>query len=101
MVQLAIRCHPLAPISPDDLEDWLELEVKDLRAHAPHAKVRLSRLTQARPGPHLDIGWLIELDLDPDEPLLVGDRLPKVLRDLRLLGLQPTLLTPHTNGQAS
>ena len=55
---------------------------------------------------HLDIGWLIELELDPDEPLLAGDRLTQALRDMRLLGLQPTLLAPlpsasHTNGQAA
>jgi hypothetical protein len=58
MVQLAIRCHPRVPISPDELEGWLELE------------------------------------LDPNEPLLAGDRLPQALRDMRLLGL-------HTNGQAA
>jgi hypothetical protein len=75
MVQLAIRCHPRVPISTDELEGWLEIEVKDLRAQAPHATVRLSRLTQA-------------------------------LRDMHLLGLQPTLLAPsppasHTHGQAA
>jgi hypothetical protein len=105
MVRLAIRCHPRVPISPEELEEWLELEVNDLRAQAPHATVRLSRLTQGRPDPHLDIGWLIELELDPNEPLLAGDRLPQALRDMRLLGLQPTLLTPtptsHTNGRAA
>src|SRR5215210_5138776 len=106
MVQLAIRCHPRVPISPDELEGWLELEVKDLRAQAPHATVRLSRLTQSRADAHIDIGWLIELELDPNEPLLAGDRLPRALRDMRLLGLQPTLLTPatptpHSDGQAA
>jgi hypothetical protein len=65
MVQLAIRCHPRVPISPDELEGWLELE------------------------------------LDPNEPLLAGDRLHHALRDMRLLGLQPTLLTPDTNGGAT
>jgi hypothetical protein len=101
MVQLAIRCHPRVPISPDELEGWLELEVKHLRAQAPRATVRLSRLTQGRSDAPLDIGWLIELELDPNEPLLVGDRLHHALRDMRLLGLQPTLLTPDTNGGAT
>jgi hypothetical protein len=94
MVQLAIRCHPRVPVAPDELEGWLEIEVKDLRAQAPHATMRLSRLTQGGPDTHLDIGWLIELQLDPSEPLLAGDRLTDALRDMRLLGLQPTLLTP-------
>jgi hypothetical protein len=106
MVQLAIRCHPRVPISSDELEGWLEIEVKDLRAQAPHATVRVSRLTQGLPDAHLDIGWLIELELDPNEPLLAGDRLTQALRDMRLLGLHPTLLAPsspatHTNGQAA
>jgi hypothetical protein len=105
MVQLAIRCHPRVPISADELEGWLELEVKDLRAQAPRATVRLSRLTQGSVDSQLDIGWLIELELDPSEPLLAGDRLAQALRDMRLLGLQPTLLIPtpsiHTNGQAA
>ena len=101
MVQLAIRCHPRVPISPDELEGWLELEVKHLRAQAPRATVRLSRLTQGRSDAPLDIGWLIELELDPNEPLLAGDRLHDALRDMRLLGLQPTLLTPDTNGGAT
>ena len=106
MVQLAIRCHPRVPISTDELEGWLEIEVKDLRAQAPHATVRLSRLTQGLPNAHLDIGWLIELELDPDEPLLAGGRITQALRDMRLLGLQTTLLAPsppasHANGQAA
>jgi hypothetical protein len=106
MVHLAIRCHPRVPVSSDELEGWLEIEVKDLRAEAPHATVRLSRLSQGRPEARLDIGWLIELELEPTEPLLAGDRLSQALRDMRLLGLQPTLLTPappspHTNGRAA
>ena len=101
MVQLAIRCHPRVPIAADELEGWLELEVQDLRAQAPHATIRLSRLTQCRADAQLDIGWLIELELDPTEPLLAGDRLPRALTDMRLLGLQPTLLTPHTNGRSA
>jgi hypothetical protein len=105
MVQLAIRCHPRVPVAAEELEGWLELEVKDLRAQAPHATVRLSRLTQDSPDSHLHIGWLIEVELDPTEPLLAGDRLTQALRDMRLLGLQPTLLTPtppsRTHGQAA
>jgi hypothetical protein len=98
MVQLAIRCHARVPVSADELEGWLQLEVKDLRAQAPHATVRLSRLTQGHPDAHLDIGWLIELELEPDVPLLADDRLPQAMRDMRLLGLQPTLLAPAPAG---
>jgi hypothetical protein len=104
MVQLAIRCHPRVPVSADELEGWLERQVDELRANAPRGIVRLSRLTQGRSDAGLDVGWLIELELDEREPLLAGDRLADALRDMRLLGLQPTLLAPHdawTNGRAA
>ena len=96
MISLAIRCQPRVPVSADELEDWLEQEVSHLRAEAPHGTIRLSRLTQGLPSP---IGWLVEVELAEDEPLLAGDRLGDALRDMRLLGLQPTLLEPaETNG---
>jgi hypothetical protein len=104
MVQLAIRCHPRVPGSADELERWLEQQVNELRAEAPHATVRLSRLTQGRPGADSDVGWLVELELAEGEPLLAGHRLADALRDMRLLGLQPTLLAPRgawTNGRAA
>ena len=104
MVQLAIRCLPRVPLSADEVEGWLERQVHELRAEAPVAIIRLSCLTQGLPSPHLEIGWLVELELKEDEPLLVGDRLSEALRDMRLLGLQPTLLAPRrgwTNGRAA
>lgn len=104
MVQLAIRCHPCVSVSADELDQWLEQQVRELRAVAPHGTVRLSRLTEGRPGTDLEPGWLVELELAEEEPLLAGDRLADALRDMRLLGLQPTLLAPRdawTNGRAA
>ena len=94
MVQLAIRCHPRVPVAVDELEQWLEQQVDELRAQAPHATVRLSRLTQGMPSRDCSIGWLVELELAGGEPLLGGERIADAMRDMRLLGLQPTLLTP-------
>lgn len=104
MVQIAIRCHPRVPVCADELHGWLERQVHQLRAEAPHATVRLSRLTQGGPSVDLDIGWLVELELSEGEPLLAGDRLADALRDMRLLGLQPILLVPRgslMNGRAA
>jgi hypothetical protein len=104
MLQLAIRCHPCVSVSADELDRWLEQQVRELRADAPHGTVRLSRLTQGRPGADLELGWLVELELAEEEPLLAGDRLADALRDMRLLGLRPTLLAPRdawTNGRAA
>jgi len=97
MVQIAIRCQPRVPVAADELEQWLKRQVNDLRVDAPRATIRLSRLTQGLP---TAIGWLLELELAEDEPLLAGDRLAEALTDMRLLGLEPTLLTPsaRTNG---
>ena len=95
MLQLAIRCHPCVPVSADELEPWLEKQLDELRADTPHGTLRLSRLTQGAPDVNLENGWLIELDLPEGEPLLTGRRLGDALRDMRLLGLQPTLLAPR------
>jgi hypothetical protein len=100
MLQVAIRCHPCAPVSLDELEGWLEQHVDELRAAAPGAILRLSRLTQGGPATDLDIGWLVELELADGEPLLRGPRLADSLRDMRLFGLQPTLLAPCAQGHS-
>lgn len=97
MVQLAIRCQPRVPVSAEELEGWLEQQMLNLRVEAPHGTIRLSRLTQGLPSA---IGWLLELELADEEPLLAGDRLADALRDMRLLGLQPTLLAPTTPGSS-
>ena len=94
MMQLTIRCHPFVPVSADELEQWLEQQVGEIRAESPQGTVRLSRLTQGLPNVDIDIGWLLELELPDGQPLLTEERLTAMLRDMRLLGLQPTLLAP-------
>jgi hypothetical protein len=95
MIQLAIRCHPRVPESAEELERWLEQQVDRLRAEAPRGTVRLSRLTQELPSVDIPIGWLLELELPESEPLLGRARLTDEFRDMRLLGLEPTLLAPQ------
>jgi hypothetical protein len=96
MVQFAIRCLPRVPVATEELEHWLEQELEELRLEAPGGTIRLSRLTQELPSAEVGIGWLIELELRDDQPLLKSSGLSRMLRDLRLLGLQPTLLVPDT-----
>jgi hypothetical protein len=92
MRQFAIRCHPYTPVSPDEIDSWLRAEVEHLRERAPHAALRLLRLSQELPTGDADVGWLIELDPAGGEPPFDDDELARILRDLRLLGLHPTLL---------
>jgi hypothetical protein len=101
MSQLAIRCHPCAPIATEELEQWLEQEVGRLRARAPRAVLRLLRLSQRVPTGESGIGWMIELDAANGEAPLDEDHLAAVLRDMRLLGLQPTLLRGSESSDAS
>jgi hypothetical protein len=90
-MQVAIRCHPYAPVAPDELESWLAREIEQVRATAPEATVRLMRLTQTRPTGGSVVGWLVELEGAPGSG--VADlHLESVLADMRLLGLQPSLL---------
>jgi hypothetical protein len=94
MLQLAIRCHPSVPVDAEDLEEWLEHQVEKLRATAPHATVRLARLTQHLPNAEVDVGWLLELELAEADRGLAEQQLDEALTDMRLLGFQPTVLTP-------
>jgi hypothetical protein len=91
-MQVAIRCHPYAPVASDELEEWLAREVDRIRAAAPNATVRLMRLSQPLSAGRVAVGWLIELEGLRGEVALTDLQLDAVLRDMRLLGLQPTLL---------
>jgi hypothetical protein len=89
--RLAIRCHPRAPVATEELEQWLGDELARMRSGAPHAVVRVLRLTQPVPSGEVGVGWLIELDTANGELSLDDDGLAEVLRDVRLLGLEPTV----------
>jgi hypothetical protein len=92
MSPLAIRCHRCAPVDVGEVEQWLADELERLRTSAPHAVLRLLRLSQPAPAGDIDIGWLIELEPANGDPPLDEDILTQVVRDLRLLGLQPTVM---------
>jgi hypothetical protein len=94
MLKLTIRCHPGVPVDSDELESWLSAQVEELRAGAPRAIIRLSRLTQEFPSSEAGIGWLLELEMPVGSTLLRHGRLAKMLGGLRMLGIQPTALAP-------
>lgn len=91
MQQIAIRRHPYNAVATDEVDEWLRAEVERLRERAPHAALRVLRLSQELPTGDADVGWLIELDPAGGAPPLDEEELAQIVRDLRLLGLQPTL----------
>jgi len=94
MPQLAIRCQPTTPLPTHEVEQWLETEVKRLRAGDPHSSFHWHRVTTTATDASAGNGWLIELDATSGGYALGEERIDAVLRDLRLLGLVPVLL--HT-----
>ena len=87
---LAIRCHPCAPVDAGEIERWLERELARVRDEVSGATVRLLRLTQDLPSGGQAAGWLIELD--GDGGFADSERLAAILSEMRLLGVQPTVL---------
>src|SRR5215210_1721845 len=104
MTKLTILCHPSTPTSPAELEGWLEPQLDQLRASAP-VIVRMSRLTQSLPSSQVASGLLIEVELTDEAHPVDHDQLSEILadviRDMRLLGMQPLLLFPHDPSELS
>jgi hypothetical protein len=98
MSQIAVRCHPFAPVASEEVQKWLTAEVKRLRKDAPEAAIRLLRLSQPGPEGEIAVGWQIELGITPPASPLDDDSLGELLRDLRLLGLQPSVLQAESSG---
>jgi hypothetical protein len=98
MSQIAVRCHPLAPVASEELQRWLTAEIDRLRGDAPGAAIRLLRLSQPGPEGEIEVGWQIELGVTPSVSPLDDRSLGELLRDLRLLGLQPSVLQAGSLG---
>jgi hypothetical protein len=98
MSRLVIRCRSCTPAPAEELTGWLEDKVAELRSGTPRLMVRLTRLAQDLPEATVDDGWLIEVEPQgeqPEEPYTaLMASLTEILRDMRILGLDPTLLVP-------
>ncbi|HET7574681.1 MAG TPA: hypothetical protein VFJ99_06150 [Solirubrobacterales bacterium] len=98
MSNLVIRCRSCTPASAAELTDWLEAKLAELRERTPQLLVRLTRLAQDLPEATVEDGWLIEVESQgerPEEPFTTSmASLEAILSDMRILGLDPTLLVP-------
>lgn len=91
MSRLVIRCDRRGA-SSDELEAWLEQEAGRLARHDDQ-RARVSRLTRQRAGEEQDVGWLVEIErADSGVPAVDHDALADLLRDMRLVGLEPRVL---------
>lgn len=101
---LLVRARSCTPASTVELTDWLEGKVAQLREETPGALVRLTRLVQDLPAARVDDGWLIEVQTEGEGPGEGADpltaALEEVLCDMRILGLDPTLLVPRAQAPA-
>jgi hypothetical protein len=95
---LIVRCRSCTPTSAAELTDWLEAKAAELREGTPGLVVRLTRLAQDLPSATVDDGWLLEVELpgvEKDGPFtMLMSSLEEIIRDMRVLGLDPTLLVP-------
>jgi hypothetical protein len=87
------------PVAAEQLERWLTERVAELRGQVPQGTVRLSRLTQHLPESDVAIGWLLELELFEADFRRLQPRIADAVRDMRLLGLQPTVMAPAKSGR--
>jgi len=94
VTELAIRCRAPDQESAVRFEHWLGQK----RASSPilmtDGTVRVSRLAPALVTVRAGTGWLLEFELRQEESLLDWQCLAALITDLRLLGLEPTILTP-------
>jgi hypothetical protein len=82
---LTIRCHPCVPAASADIEEWLERALAR-EASASGRRARLLRISQRLPSGREVAGWLVDIEADDEHDLQT------LLRDMRLLGLEPTVL---------
>jgi hypothetical protein len=100
MTGVSIRCRAEDHEAALRFEQWLGQK----RAASPilmtDGTVRVSRLAPALTTVRGGAGWLIEFQLQEDEALIDWQSVAAVVTDLRLLGLEPTVLIPRgTSGR--
>jgi hypothetical protein len=94
VTELAIRCRAPDPESAVRFEQWLGQKCTSSPILMTDGTVRVSRLAPALVTVRASAGWLLEFELCQEESLLDWQCLAAMVTDLRLLGLEPTILTP-------
>lgn len=99
MTRFAIQCHPVVPVAVRELEPWIEEQLAAL-IEDDVGTARVLRLTQELSDDTIEVGWLFEFERpEPLEELLSEGPIAQALRDMRLLGMQPTVLVRHSSDE--
>jgi len=93
VTQLAIRCRAQDHESAVRFEHWLGQKQDTSPILMTGGTVRVSRLAPALVTVRAGMGWLLEFELRQEDSLLDSQCLAALITDLRLLGLEPTILT--------
>lgn len=100
MSRLVIRCDRRGAPS-DELEQWLEQQAGRL-ARRDDERARVSRVTSQSAGEEQQVGWLLEIERDgPSAPAIDRETLADLLRDMRLVGLEPRVLVSLGEGDGA
>jgi hypothetical protein len=84
-MHLTIRCHPCSSPAAADIEEWLEHAIARETADSG-GRARLHRISQRLPSGLEAVGWLVDFEaVDEDD-------LQTLMRDMRLLGLELTVM---------
>jgi hypothetical protein len=94
MTRLAIRCRAPDQESAVRFELWLGRQHASSPILMTDGTIRVSRLAPALVTVRAGVGWLLEFEFRQDESLLDWQYLAALITDLRVLGLEPTILTP-------
>lgn len=95
MTEIFIRCQAEDHKAAMRFEQWLGQKRAASPSLMTDGTVRVSRLAPALVTVRSGAGWLIEFALKEEESLIDWQFLAAVITDLRLLGLEPTVLTPR------
>ena len=92
MARVLLLCSRPASLAPDEAETWLRGAVEKLSAVAPAQALAVAALHDGNADRAVEWDWLVELDLPDHDDQDARRGLSELLLDLRLLGMQPSVV---------
>ena len=92
MARVLLFCSRPASLAPDEAETWLRGAVEKLSAVAPAQALAVAALHDGDADGAVEWDWLVEVDLPDHDDQDARRGLSELLLDLRLLGMQPSVV---------